>query len=620
MERDQSVLEAPILTLPIELLIIIGTYLSSRDRFKLRYVSRGLRVVSETSPVWREFVWDYYDTREELCVKNVLKRCGEHIKRLTFLGYLTPNLDEILQYCSNVRHVRLPVVMTLSPDQLGRAIQQLEHLRKLDIGWDDYEIKPLLLITSKLTELTLCLGELRIQSFSVWVSEWVDMGFRPENLNIIFNTKFNLSPDAQDLAQNWQQWNSQMPFSNTANVKFYERYRIPLNLYPTVPAFQLEFGQTAVCPFALAKQCGIQGLDYLAVADCCRAGRMVYKATITSLKGLQFNTTITSLHFVTHFNVAQFDSLLPSHLEDIAIACPNLQQLMLPRCSQCLKSLQGLRAIARHCHKLQGLNIMSIPVTELESQIQLWEILISFKLTHLIADFCVISPHVAGDEYKENMICLYQKCSSLVAIESSTSINCKGCRGLLDNKNLLVLCEFPSLRYLKLFNYYFTSIQEIITSCKEVKCFILHSTVFNIHTVSFSFASNSNLQQLCISSRNSDVADTFMSSVSAHGGLVHVFLSVASVSVVGLSVLIENSPKLMTFYSVLEIRHENSKERLTVDEFLEFECILKQQYRNQKVFNVGGFKILQKDRQDSRTQSLKMPFKELGYTDLLQIQ
>ena len=57
--------------------------------------------------------------REELCVKNVLKRCGEHIKRLAFTGYLTPKLNEMLQYCNNVRHVSLPVVMTLSPDQLA---------------------------------------------------------------------------------------------------------------------------------------------------------------------------------------------------------------------------------------------------------------------------------------------------------------------------------------------------------------------------------------------------------------------------------------------------------------------------------------------------------------------
>ena len=91
----------------------------------------------------------------------------------------------------------------------------------------------------------------------------------------------------------------------------------------------------------------------------------------------------------------------------------------------------------------------------------------------------------------------------------------------------------------------------------------------------------------------------------------------ASISVVGISVLIENSPKLLTFYSVLEIRHqndENDEGTLTDEEWVEFEHSLKQKYHN-KIFNVGGLIMLRKAKQDrSLTQFLKTPF--LGYTDL----
>jgi len=106
-----------------------------------------------------------------------------------------------------------------------------------------------------------------------------------------------------------------------------------------------------------------------------------------------------------------------------------------------------------------------------------------------------------------------------------------------------------------------------------------------------------------------------MSSVSAHGGLVHVFLSVSSVSVVGISMLIENSPKLLTFYSALEIRHENSEQQLTDKEFVEFEWTLRQKYCNRKIFNVGGFIMLQKSKQTVDISSnLKKLF--LRYTHL----
>ena len=223
-------------------------------------VSQRLQIVSETPSLWREFVWDYYDTREELCVKNVLKRCGEHIKRLSFPGYLSPKLDEMLQYCNNVRHVSLPVVMTLSPDQLvqlGEAVQHMKHLHTLDISWNAVNIKPLFLIGSNLKELTLYSG-LTFESFVVWVNEWVGMGFRPGNLNIMCAT--NVQPaagcqsDIQALVQNWQECNSEVPDGHSANFKLYGRLKVPLNVYPIVPIFQLQFGQTAVLPFVEAKQ------------------------------------------------------------------------------------------------------------------------------------------------------------------------------------------------------------------------------------------------------------------------------------------------------------------------------------------------------------------------------
>ena len=43
------------------------------------------------------------------------------------------------------------------------------------------------------------------------------------------------------------------------------------------------------------------------------------------------------------------------------------------------------------------------------------------------------------------------------------------------------------------------------------------------------------------------IPDNFISSLSAHGGLVHVVLCVKSVTSEGVTVLVMNSPKIMTF-------------------------------------------------------------------------
>ena len=115
--------------------------------------------------------------------------------------------------------------------------------------------------------------------------------------------------------------------------------------------------------------------------------------------------------------------LCSEHLEQLAIACPNLQRLNLRQkmshdhdlgvhSTQCLISLRGLHAIANLCHNLQGLNLLNIPVNEVENQTQLWEILSGMKFTHLAVELCVLLPTV-NDE--QNLINLFSKCRRLQA-------------------------------------------------------------------------------------------------------------------------------------------------------------------------------------------------------------
>ena len=596
MERHQSVINVPILILPTELLVIIVSYLSSRDRVHLRCVSQRLRTVSETPSLWREFVWDYYDTREETCVKNVLKKHGECIKRLAFPGYWAPaKLTEMLQYCSNVRHLSLPVIMTLSPGQLtqlGEAIQHTKQLRTLDIGMFTHP-RHLLKIGLKLQELSLYVRvHVKPVMYFQLLKDWAAVEFRPSKLNIIF-TVYHM-PRVKDLIENWQQWNSKVPAGHTAWLKIYPRYKIPLNLSPVPPAFQLHFGQTTVLPFIQTKQCGIQGLDYLQLTDYCRdGGKIVYMAETLSDYCPQFYNTVTSLHCLTHFHVAKYNSLLPNHLEQIAIACPNLQQLKISRCCQCLTSLHGLHAIARHCHDLQGLNMSGVSVSALESQIQLWEILSKMQLTHLVVDYCIIIPSAGDAVQNKNLVHLYQKCLRLLALEMHCLYTtCKCCRNAPIENGTFSLSYFTSLKYCEVHNLYSTTVVDILTGCKELRCYRI---VNHIHPlVSLSLAHNLNLQQLYITSTSTVIPDTFMTSVSVHGGLFHVFLSVASVSVDGISVLIENSPKLITFQSLMEIRDKGGR-RLPPYEFVQFEKALKQKFHHHKLFYTGGYRLFQQN-------------------------
>jgi len=595
MERDQSVAEISILTLPTELLVIIISYLSSRDRVHLLSVSQRLRTIGDTPLLWREFVWDYYDTREEARVKNALKRRGGYIHRLAFPGYWAPpKLYGVLQYCSNVSHLSLPIVMRWSPNQLTQladAIQHMKNLRSLEIGMFTH-IRHLLKIGLKLQELSLYV---RVNAKSViyfqLLKEWARVGFRPSKLNIIF-TVYHM-PMVKELIENWQQWNSKVPAGLTVSLRIYPRYKMPLNLSPVLPAFQFHFGQTVVLPFVQVKHCGMQWSEYLQVTDCCRDGKIVSMADMLLDNCPKFYKTVTNIQSLTHFDVSKYKHLLPSDLEQIAIACPNLQQIKISRCCQCLTSLHGLHALASYCHNLRGLNMIGISESAVDSQVQLWEILSKMTLTHLVVDYCIIIPASGNAAHKKTLRCFYQKFSRLVALQIyCLYTKCKCCKNALIENDVISLSYLTSLRYCEVHNFYSTTVMAILASCKQLRCYRIVNQIHSLESLSLAY--NVNLKELYISSSLTLIPDIFMSSVSAHGGLVHVFLSVASISVVGIMVLIENSPELTTFQSLLEIRDKYSR-LLSSNEFLQFEKTLKQRFHYHKLFHTGGFRMIRQN-------------------------
>jgi len=78
-----------------------------------------------------------------------------------------------------------------------------------------------------------------------------------------------------------------------------------------------------------------------------------------------------------------------------------------------------------------------------------------------------------------------------------------------------------------------------------------------------------------------------MSSLSAHGGLVHVVLCVRSVTSEGIAVLVTNSPKLITFHAFLEQVDENAS--------CEFGSRLKSKFSQRLLFILENYKVVQRD-------------------------
>ena len=77
-------------------------------------------------------------------------------------------------------------------------------------------------------------------------------------------------------------------------------------------------------------------------------------------------TCIPHLHTVSYVDIS-YENVISNHLQQLAVACPNLQQLHLQGNVNCLKDLQGLQAIVDKCKNLKSLNLAEIDVSQVES-------------------------------------------------------------------------------------------------------------------------------------------------------------------------------------------------------------------------------------------------------------
>ena len=390
-----------------------------------------------------------------------------------------------------------------------------------------------------------------------------------------------------------------------AYLKIYNSLKVPLDLFPVLPVYQLQFGPIAKLPYVDAYKFGLeQHSSTLCVTDYSDGKTVLYRASLRPSCNVKnyhisaLNCDAFSLSFIVEFDLSDCESLTSDHLEHLATVCLSLQRLRLFRSVNCLKKLQGLQTVANCCHSLQGLDLVGIRVTEVENHIQLWEILSSLKLTHLVIGLCNMLPFEDGDTYKSNFIKLYQKCLSLQALHfkpcwCTREGYCGSCKYFNDNQ-LFLLSYFPSLAYCQLDRIPYavsTVLQHVTTSCKKVKCLKLSEsmTCLSVLPPFFLYQTICSLQQLYIDSQSLDIPDTFMGTISAHGGLVHVFLSVKSVKYEGVVTLIANSPKLQT-YHVIATAYISDNSILDLNGF---KIEAKKKFSDRRLCNSGSFEIEQ---------------------------
>ena len=603
---DDDLKTPNLFSLPDEVLVKIMSFLPGICRVKLRYVSRKLRSISETPSLWREFVW-FVNPLAEKCLHNIMKVCGAHIKRLSFHHLVQPNvfpptssqkaiklvkmseMVKMLQYCNNITNLNLPALDhwssrgIYSDTQLRKCIQQMKHLEVLTVYCHAGLFQPYLnLSKSTLKELTICTviqSKKDIRTFK----DWKMNEFIPPNLNVIVLTGSmysTLRTFRKYLVAAWPVWNSEIPAGRVACFRLYISYKVPLNLFQNAPDFQLQYGETATPPFVKGHNMGIP--QCLLLTDCNKGGKMIHKAKVC----YEVSPLVYDIICDYKDNQLLGNNLTELNLSDcnidvkpIILACPQLQRLNLKNHTLRLDDLQ---VIAMCCCNLQGLNLANVAIPDADGQfcVSLWEILSSMKLIYLRMDCLLCGSRNMNHPLAKQLISLFKQCTKLQALELRS----------LHYIDLFyrLLSHFPSLEYCRLTESRQSNcMQYIITACKKLKYFYCSCSV----QLPLSTAYYNNLQQLCISSEQTNLDDIFMDIVSAHGGLIHVLLFVCSMTSKGITTLIKNSPNLLIL--VGKVKEKRYKEKY----FESLSASLSKTFAHRKLFT-SGFCLMKQSEVD----------------------
>ena len=576
-----GVIQNTLITLPMEMLVYICSFLSVRDVVKIRCVSKILRYVGETPSLWKTFIWSIYPPRDGELLEHVLKMFGQHITQFHFAD-VPPSKFELLRFCKNVTHLSLPRFTYYNEfGKLEKIVCSMSSLQILDIqGCTGTNMQQVFKLAINLKELSIY-HRLRHRGvspqwsleISKWIEQWANLNYLPRKLNVVVglcdpshflkdclavlkNKKLSKILDLPNIAwfniclQKSTDFVSVVPYiqvcitdsSVTLPSVRTESLGLDLPWKKLQPLPCLGYRQTICEIFYLT-----QGSYH---------GKKVHGVWLNAIDGIDEyidnSVTIASLTCVTYFNASYACDLLPEHLEWLSIACPNLQRLDVSGNARCLSDLQGLRSVAKNCRNLQYLNLTEMDEEDIDPETygyryrcdldELWEILCTMHLIELSVEKWVFNRGCNED--------MFQNYLSLQALE----VTCK--THYLSDYFLKLFSCFSSITSCKLggLRYFRDNLSvKKIFSWRYLKCLSLHFTsVFeNVLSLPLEGHHCPCLQELYIYGTNIVLGETFINALCGHGGLEHVVLHVKSLMARSITSLIEHSPDLVTFEIIL---------------------------------------------------------------------
>ena len=586
-----------LVTLPIEILVYICSFLSVRDIVKIRCVSKILRRVSETPTLWKTFTWSLNPPCNSEFLEYVLKLFGEHIKKFHFADVTPSRLEVLLKFCKNVTDLHLPSftyyneVGKLKNTLCSMASLQILHIQtstRAETGVD--YMQQLFKLASNLKELSIYPRRLLDNEMTEWIEYWANSNYVPRKLNIILNSDMRwYAPTCYcyfPVAKNGRELRKLVDLTILENKKlskvldlpdiawfnlYHERYTdfvsdvcymyIQVKITDTLVTFPSEQSRQKI-EFPEVDG-GILHLNLTQGTNHCMIASEEHFGNGGSDEYIDSSFTYTSLISVTYLEFLHIWStvLLSEHLEWLSFACPNLQKLDLSGHASCLRDFKGFHNLAKNCRSLRCLSLKGMHAVDVETQTlgsqsrdlsELWEILLcTMHLSELYVEGWMLLRLVPYLNLRNK----FQNYSSLHVLDVNgrhpyNDYIKTACT--IDSNSLLLLSYFPSITYCKLNGVLICDADvhrlKQLFNYKYLRSLSLQFSLTGKYIRPLSLEGHCTcLQELYIDAKTTVLVETFINVLCSHGGLEYVVLHVKALTARSITNLIKHSPNLVTF-------------------------------------------------------------------------
>ena len=573
MDLEQRTLDK----LPAEILLIICSHLTYRDRVQFKQVSRSCYQVSSDPHLWREITWSNYSSSEKHHITNILNKYTTYITKLVVLGHFQlSNFSTAIGKCSSLK-VLVVLGLRTNVSELDDIVGQLPQLEHLEFEPQNSQCKMagcahLMCFPNEWRDFLSSVASIRTVVLVVpyieamlefLMLEWGSHNYYPVQLNLRILVQRSLKMSSYSRSKEspysttlrlWNYYQPQMPSSDhQARFQIYPYRTSPSFGLKIPPIIELHLKPYNPIAFTAASIDYLRGAIHFVETSFETESYGISARFFTEEENLPesmvcHNLRSISTHNLTYLNFSgAADLLLSAHLEIVADVSPNLTHLNLNGCVLCFALLFGISALAAKCTRMMALNVQQIPSSAIESVSDFWQYLGMFsKLIHLSMNMHLL--HAASEiaDSAERSLKVETNILELELLGSDVDVRYNF--HPLPTPELMTI--WRKLRHLRVEATVLISdavihsiLNGALVHCKALRCLYFASPfTFQLHSDSLV---NTQLKQLFILCQRLNISDSLVSSIVLSKP-THLFLVVRSISKESVFAIVEKAHTLVS--------------------------------------------------------------------------